>query len=297
MGLIQGRFPSPLRYPGGKGKIANYLKRVVICNGLQGGNYVEPYAGGAAAALQLLFEDFVDHVQINDLDPGVVAFWQSVLFDTDRIVDLIRNARLTMSEWERQHRIHKEQCGSDVEYGFATFYLNRTNRSGIVTGGPIGGPNQTGEWGIDARFNREDLIRRVQKIARFRERITMTGLDAIDVIEDWASMKGGRVLLYADPPYFSRGGDLYLHHYALEDHIRVADALRALRIPWIVSYDNVEAVRKLYIGLPAIEYTLHYSAAARYQGSEVMFTKPGLTLPQVDSPANLPLPGMVTGRK
>ena len=263
---------------------------MIIDNGLQGGEYIEPYAGGAAAAFHLLFEDFVDHIHINDLDPGILAFWDSVLNDTARLVDLVRGSELTMAEWERQRSIQQEGGDPDLALGFATFYMNRTNRSGIITGGPIGGMAQDGKWALDARFNKPDLIHRIEKVARFRNRITLTGQDASEIIESWQGPRNGKFLLYADPPYYAQGSQLYLHHYTDGDHRHVAESIRRLSIPWIVSYDNVPQILSLYEDSGRIEYSLNYSAASRYKGSEVIFVSPMLSVPDVASPANLPLP-------
>lgn len=280
------RFPSPLRYPGGKGKIANYLKLLLLENDLLGTTYVEPYAGGAGAALSLLFEEYVDEIHINDIDPGISAFWRSILNETEPLVDRIASVELSMREWERQREVQRTG-GTDLEIGFSTFFLNRTNRSGIITGGPIGGTEQQGKWSLDARFNRTDLIRRVQKIARFRSRIKVSECDALEVLDHY-DRPGDHALVYADPPYFVRGGDLYRNFYEPEDHARVASRIQSLRCHWIVSYDNVQDVRDLFVGLGSVDYSLSYSAAARYRGSEVLYFSKGLEAPSVDSPAGIP---------
>ncbi|MCR5857448.1 DNA adenine methylase [Mesorhizobium sp. J428] len=197
-----GRY-SPLRYPGGKGKLARFMKEIVRSNGLSDGRYVEPYAGGAAVAWELLLTGVVRRVSINDISLPIFAFWHSVLNSTNDLCRMIHDCPLTMDEWDKQKEIFRRPDEADnLSLGFSFYFLNRTNRSGILNGGVIGGRGQTGKWKIDARFNKPDLISRIEKIASLRDRIELTNLDAVKFIEINAKRFGNRTLLYIDPPLF-----------------------------------------------------------------------------------------------
>src|SRR5207302_1863340 len=112
------------RYPGGKQVLANVLAHVISLNGLQGGTYAEPYAGGAGAALALLFGENVSRIMINDADRCIYAFWNSVLRETDAFLRLLQRATLNVREWERQRKVYKNaKQHSALEVGFATFFL------------------------------------------------------------------------------------------------------------------------------------------------------------------------------
>lgn len=280
-----GRF-SPLRYPGGKGKLARFVKAVVRQNGLSDGRYVEPYAGGAAVAWELLLTGVVRRVSINDISKPVFAFWHSVLNETDELCRLIQDRPLGIDEWDTQKSIFRRSDEVDfLSLGFAFFYLNRTNRSGILNGGVIGGRDQTGKWKLDARFNRSQLVSRIQKIASFRSRIELTQLDAIDFIKDNEEKFGEKTLVYVDPPYLEKGRFLYYDAYRKEDHAAVANAISQLRnLNWIVSYDDVRPIHDLYSQSPWLQYTLNYSARNASRGREVMFFSPNLVVPQVPKP-------------
>src|SRR4029079_1838113 len=169
---------SPLRYPGGKQVLSNVLAYIIRLNRLQEGTYVEPFAGGAGAALSLLYGEHVQRVMINDADPAIAAFWRAALVQSPGFLKLLKTTPLTVREWERQREIYFHPYRySSLRVGFATFYLNRCNRSGIIaSGGPIGGPKQKGEWRIDARFNREELRQRIQRVAQYRDRIELFNL-------------------------------------------------------------------------------------------------------------------------
>jgi len=285
-GSSLGRYLSPLRYPGGKGKLANYIKLILLENDLLGCDYVEPYAGGASVALSLLFEDYAGHVHINDLNPGVYAFWKAALEHTDELCKKIEKTPVTVNEWHRQRAIYN---GANVdnlnilELGFATFFLNRTNRSGIVGGaGLIGGLAQRGCWKLDARYNKEELIRRIRKVGRFRSRISLTRLDALHLIAQWESRASSSVapaLLYLDPPYFVKGEGLYDNFYSYDDHVAVSLGVRRLTHPWVVSYDAAPEISRLYKGKIAVRYSLDYSAGPNSQGSELMFFSSDLVVP------------------
>jgi DNA adenine methylase len=279
---------SPFRYPGGKARLANFVKVLCIRNGLVGGHYAEPYAGGASVALALLFAEVAGTVHINDVDPGVMAFWSAVLYDTNRLCSLIETIPLSVEEWRRQRTIQRS-CSAEVfERGFATFYLNRTNRSGIIgSGGVIGGIGQKGTWKVDARFPRQELIRRIRRIALYKARIKLTQLDALCFLKMVESELPPSSLVYLDPPYYVKGQGLYQNFYGPDDHAHVHAAVEALQVPWIVSYDNTEPIRSLYSTHKSIVYGIKYSAQHRHDGSEAMFFAPKLAVPDIPNPASI----------
>ena len=274
------RYASPLRYPGGKAQVVNFLKVLMLENDLVGGEYIEPYAGGASVALSLLFEDYVSTVHINDLNQGIYDFWHSVLYESEELCGLIEQAPLTVNEWRRQRDIAASDDVSVLQRGFATFYLNRTNRSGIISGGLIGGLDQTGPWKMDARFPRDELTRRVRKIARFRSRIWISRQDTLELLATASSQESSNRLYFLDPPYYARGKRLYDNFYDHDDHQGIRDAIIGMRDPWIVSYDSAPEILRMYRECRSLRYSLSYSANARTLGAEVMFFAPGLVIPE-----------------
>jgi DNA adenine methylase len=297
MGQVERRYPSPLRYPGGKGKLTNYVKLLLGRNNLFDIHYVEPYAGGASIALSLLFEEYARHIHINDLNPSIFAFWFSVLNETDELCRLIQDTEVSIDERERQRQVQADLNASLVKRGFSTFFLNRVNRSGIIRAGVIGGKRQEGEWTLDARYNKSDLIQRIQKIARYRRRITVTNLDAAELIRSRIPSLPKNTLVYLDPPYYGKGKDLYQHFYQHEDHAAIAALVPTIRQPWIVSYDAHVNLVPLYSEYRSIEYGLHYSAQDRYVGAEIIFFAPELVIPDVPTPANIPLQEVIESEK
>lgn len=284
--LIQtGRY-SPLRYPGGKGKIARFVKAIIQANNLSDCRYVEPYAGGAAVAWELLLTGVVRRVAINDISHPVHAFWYSVLNDTENLCRLISDRPITVAERDVQKEIlRRHETDDKLALGFAFFFLNRTNRSGILNGGIIGGRGQAGEWKIDARFNKGGLISRIEKIASLRSRIELTQLDAVEMLSSKAKDWKGKTLLYIDPPYFEKGRFLYHDAYLPEDHKRLASKVRSLKgINWIVSYDDVRPIHSWYEQSAWLQYTLSYSARNKTRGREAMFFSDGLIVPDVPKP-------------
>lgn len=267
------KFYSPLRYPGGKGRLAGFMKSVFKENRLCDGTYVEPYAGGAAVALSLLFEEYAGSIVINDVDPLIHAFWHTVLDDTEWLLKKIADTPVEMEMWEHCRRIHKNYSEFDVrDIGFATFFMNRTNRSGIIKAGVIGGKAQKGNYGLDARYNKDDLSKRIKQIALYRSRITLLNLDAVELIVAPLLAANDRTFIYLDPPYYHKGSLLYSNFYTHDDHADIAHHVRGLDIPWVLTYDSVPPIHALYEGENRLDFTLTYSAnESRKKGSEVLY--------------------------
>jgi DNA adenine methylase len=273
---------TPLRYPGGKAKLAEYVKSLMKANRLIDGEYVEPYAGGSAIALELLFHEYVSCIHINDISRPVHAFWKSVLDDTEEFCKLVLKKPLTVAQWDKQKKILRNPDDHNhVELGFAMFFLNRTNRSGILNAGIIGGRDQTGPWKIDARYNAKELVRRIEAIAQMRDRIKLTRQNALRFLRAGISKWPKETLIYLDPPYYVKGRDLYYDFYEHKDHERIAKFINesVIRQKWIVSYDNVQPIRALYPASRYVTYDIGYSARSASQGSEVMFFCDGLKVP------------------
>jgi DNA adenine methylase len=265
---------TPLRYPGGKTSLSSYFSKVLESNGLVEPTYVEPFAGGAGAALSLLLTERVAQVVINDLDPAIAAFWRAVVQSSDEMIDRVRTVGLNVNEWRRQKELHSSDSSSDLDRGFATLFLNRTNRSGILRSGPIGGYDQSGKWKIGARFNRETLASRLSLIAKYRSRIILREQDGGEVISEFAP---AGAFLYVDPPYFEQGGELYLNSFSSLDHESLSARLHSERSGrWILTYDNVPKAIQLYGDLRHSEFDLRYSAHRSRNARELMVFSDGL---------------------
>lgn len=272
---------SPLRYPGGKGKLAPYLSEVISLNNLEGGHYAEPFAGGAAVALELLFSERVRHIHINDIDPCVYAFWHSVVHDTDEMIARIEEIEVSVDSWLAAREVKRNaDSHSLLDLGFATFFLSRTNRSGILNGGMIGGLKQTGEWKIDCRFNKVELISRIRRIGFFKSRISVYNIDANIFLDQYARNIPEKSLFYIDPPYYVKGAYLYQNHYKHEDHVELARLVSNIdRHRWIVSYDNAEQIAKIYGAFEQEVFTIDYTARSYAKGDEIMVFSPDLLRP------------------
>lgn len=277
------QYVSPLRYPGGKLKVVDYIKRLLEVNDLCGGTYMEPYAGGASVALSLLFDGYAHRIRINDIDRSIFAFWNSVLNETEALCRLIADTPVTMEVWKRQFEVQKRKDVADLlELGFSTFFINRTNRSGILNGGVIGGKDQTGAYKIDARYNKPDLIDRIEHIADYADLIELTSMDAVEFIKRYKRTPAVKTFCYLDPPYYVKGRDLYLNYYNTDDHKAIAAAIQKYKGQWIVSYDAVDFIKELYKDYRQKEYYLSYSACNRANGLELMVYSNGLVLPEME---------------
>lgn len=277
-------FYSPLRYPGGKNKLAGFLAHICISNNING-HYVEPYAGGASVALFLLLEGIVNKITINDKDRSIYAFWYSVLYRTRMLCELIEKTDITIEEWRKQKTIQRNKDNACLlDLGFSTLFLNRTNRSGIINGGPIGGIEQKGDYLIDCRFNKEEIIKRIKQIARMKRNIKVYNKDAIRLISKiQKDAENGNVIFYFDPPYYLKASSLYMNHYKENNHKKVSEKIKNINnVKWIVSYDNVPEIKKLYSDCVKKEYSFKHTAYNSRIGEEILFFSPSLKIPEFD---------------
>ena len=262
---------SPLRYPGGKTKIAPLVNAIMENAKIKNGVYIEPFAGGAGVALTLLLRNNVSHIVINDMDTTIYAFWYSVLNYNEEFIQLIKDTPITIEEWYNQKKIFLNNNVKNIlELGFATFFLNRTNRSGILKAGPIGGYNQTGKYSIDVRFNKEDLITRIMRIGEYRDKISLFNLEIKEFINSVLSEYESNAFVYFDPPYYKKGHELYINFFKPEDHQVLAELIKQIKIDWMVTYDNTEEVKAIYKDREQKIYDLNYSLANKGNNSEII---------------------------
>ncbi|MGC0915371.1 DNA adenine methylase [Pantoea agglomerans] len=285
--MYSNKLYTPLRYPGGKATFAPYIAEIISSNDLVGGHYLEPYAGGAGVALELLFHNYVDHIHINDIDPAIYAFWVCITKHTHAILELLDATPITIEEWYKWRDILQGKTESSfIEKGFATLFLNRTNRSGILKAGVIGGKEQKGNYKLDARFKKDVIAARINKVASFSERISVYCEDSLSLLQKSSDFLPKSSLIYLDPPYYVKGKGLYRNYYEHNDHLEIAKELQSkdFPFPWIVSYDNVPEICSMYQNSKNLNYDLNYTAQKRYVGNEVMFFSPKIINAKIKIP-------------
>lgn len=276
--IVTKKYLSPLRYPGGKASLANLIEDIIILNESIGIDYAEPFAGGAGLALSLLADGYVSHIHLNDFDSAIFAFWSSALEETSEMCRLIKDTPVTIKQWHRQKDVLLNPSKySLLELGFATFFLNRTNRSGIIKGGAIGGLQQSGRYKIDCRFNKNALIQRIEFIASHKNHISLTRFDACEFIKNVINNNPKDCLTFLDPPYYEKGNQLYLNAFNHKDHLELSKVVQTeLKEPWIVTYGDVPEINAMYSSAPGIRYQINYTVSTKRKGSEIMYCSPKL---------------------
>lgn len=257
------------------------MKIIVEKTGHFGGTYIEPFAGGAGIAMDLLLNDIVSEVVINDYDKGIYSFWKAILTETDRFINDINNVHLNISEWEHQHTIYvTQQKKYSYELGFATFYLNRTNRSGIIKGGVIGGREQSGKWTMDVRFHQEHLADRIREIANRKAQIRIYNKDINSFLLNYAPRYSKNALIYFDPPYYEKGRELYMNFLQHKDHVRIKSQIERLEgADWVITYDDCPEILELYHDHICKRMSWNYSAATKRFVDEIIIFQNSKMIP------------------
>ena len=268
--------------------MTDLLAQIRKLNGLKNHAVAEPFAGGAGASLSLLYLEETKKIFINDADPAIYDFWWSLVNKPERFLDYLSNAKVTIEEWHLQRDIYKNPSRvSRVRRGFATFFLNRCNRSGIIVkAGPIGGRNQNGKWKLDARFNKENLKRRCGKVSEYRDRINVSCHDGIEFFD---KVDSDTTMFFIDPPYFEKGPTLYLDCLEEGYHQALADCLKAMEDKaWVLTYDDCPEIRAMYKEWAYVRpYSLPYTANSRRYGKEVLIVPKWIKLPDWQTSAAL----------
>lgn len=272
---------SPLRYPGGKSLMTNFFVDLFRINGLQNVIYVEPYAGGAGAAINLLLNGHVQEIVINDANMGVYSFWNALVNESDRFVQAVEDVPVTLSEWYKQRDVLLKLNKPSFELGFATFFMSRTNRSGVLYGGAIGGSTEdkqrTAKYKIDCRFNKQELLHRLENIAAYGDRIRVYNEDALSFLQHIDD----NAFVYLDPPYYVKGKSLYMNHYTRKDHEELARVLQNdARFNWVLSYDDVPQIRELYAYSELFRFPLKYTVNKKQIGYELLTHSANLFFPK-----------------
>lgn len=289
-----GKFYSPLRYPGGKNRIFKFVSNLFHENKIVGAGYAEPYAGGAGLALRLLFEGYVDHIYINDFDLSIYSFWKAIVEQPDLFCSWIENCDVSMETWHNCKEIQRNGSDDYFDLATSTFFLNRTNVSGIIKGGVIGGAAQKGKHKISARFNKDDLISRIKKISSYRSQISISNLDGIDFLKE-IEANTQDIFIYLDPPYYKKGADLYMNFFQENDHAALSEYVKKLNNKWMISYDYHENIIRLYDDQKCLSYTLSqntsnkmgtellvFSVDIKFEGSIAFLQEPSLLNNLVD---------------
>lgn len=266
---------SPLRYPGGKSKIYEKVKNLIVANGYTDRTYVEPFSGGFGIGINLLTEGVVKKAILNDYDSHIYNFWFSVLYDTENILRLITDTPITIEERERQKLNYRDDNADPLCDGFATLFLNRVNFSGVIKGGPIGGLTQEGTYKLNCRFNKEDIRRKIETIAKLKGKIKLYNKDAGYLIRMHLMKMKSPLFLNIDPPYVMKGNQLYTNFFTEGDHLnleRVVAKHLDEEFPWIITYDDCTLIRDLYKQFHIREYGITHNVGGSVRGTELVIT-------------------------
>jgi len=283
---------SPLRYPGSKRKLFNYLERISGHNNLSPQMLVEPFVGGGSVFLNFLSRHEKSKAIIADKDELVYSFWKILFAEPSYLINFIRKVRVNLKTFDRYRYIssHPKEFNRK-KLAEACLFLNRTSFSGILnnSAGPLGGREQKSIYKIDCRFGRENLIKKIKSISAFKNRVVVLPYnweETLKYVAEKDKYKDARLLYYFDPPFYKKADQLYRYHFDEASHKNLRDKLMKLKQPWILSYDRAQEIRNLYSAFTRINVSMPYSinSPAKRLEKELIITP--LKLPKIKSKGN-----------
>ena len=236
---------SPLRYPGGKSRVAKLLCQYIPPHT----EYREPFVGGGAI---FFYKPKVEKNWINDLHPGLYALWRTLRDHFPEFADLCKaqdttDLRATFDYWINRFDLMKAEGNAQlVERAVQYYFINRTVWTGRVVFDParrsrLYFSNPEG-WG-----KLEKKLRHLRACAEKLRGVRIT-------CKPFEKCLGGatpETFIYADPPYYRDSLDtptsrLYEGHFAIEQHESLRDLLANCPARVMISYDDRPEVRRLY---------------------------------------------------
>ena len=252
---------TPLRYPGGKATLINYVEKFLNSNDISVNYILEPYAGTGSISIGLLRDNMVSHASINDADQMVYAFWKTIIDNNKEFIEMVNSVDVTLDAWFnfKKYLIDNPlSTYNQKDVAMAFLFLNRTSFSGIIKAGPLGGKNQNSKYGISCRFNRKRITDKIQFLSQFSDKISVYNQDGIKFMRDMIN-EYSDAFIYVDPPYYKVGRLLYNVYFTQEQHEELARYLKSIEEqPWLLSYNNEEFILNLYSGKNNREIYLDY---------------------------------------
>ena len=256
---------SPLRYPGSKRKLCNYLGRVLTHNDLRPQILVEPFVGGGSVFLNFLSINEGSEAIIADKDELVYSFWKVLFTEPSHLINFVKKVKVNLENFEKYKYIssHTHEFNRK-KLAETCLFLNRTSFSGILddSAGPIGGREQKSLYKIDCRFGRENLIKKIKRISIFKNRVTVLSYsweDTLKYVSGKDKYRNVSLLFYFDPPFYEKADKLYRHHFDSASHKNLRDKLMKLKQSWILSYDRAKEIQHLYSTFGRINVSMPYS--------------------------------------
>ncbi len=283
--IVETQLMRPMwRYPGGKRKLVRSIwdcVRRLHPNGI----YCEPFAGGAAVALEYARWCPGDRIILNDIDPGIAAIWNAVISHPDEFNAAIM-AFVPSVEAYREIKMFLANGDSGkggVETALAKIAIHQISYSGKgeASSGfsPLGGYSGKSGERIDAYWNRSALCSKVDRLHNL-----LAGRTECHAADFEQFLRRPDCLFYLDPPYYEAGEQLYLHSLQEADHRRLRAALQEMPANWVLSYDDHPVIRELY-SWAQIDEIENACSIARHNGGPVQPRKTELLITSAKSVA------------
>ena len=235
---------SPLRYPGSKQKFARTLSDIISKNKISPDLFIEPFSGGASISLYFLQTNLVKNIALIEKDPLIASLWKTIFFDSEWLVKKIKNLDITIDKWRYFKNYNPRTIRNKA---LKCLFLNRTNFSGILKAGPIGGQKQISQYKIDCRFNKCNIINRIEVLSKYKDKVLFIEEgDYEDILKNKQNILPKNTFIYFDPPYVNKAKALYNFYFNDADHVRLKNYIKNLKCNWLLSYDYEPPISKLY---------------------------------------------------
>lgn len=220
-------------YIGGKRNLAGRV--VARIEEIPHSTYAEPFVGMGGVFFRRRLAPRKE--VINDASRDVATFFRVLQRHFIALVDMMRWTLTSRAEFDRLMATEPATL-TDLERAARFYYLQRT---------AFGGNVKSRSFGVDASSRaRFDITRLIPDLQELHERLAGVVIEQLPYADFIERYDRPSTLFYLDPPYYGCERDYGAGMFNREDFARLAQQLATIEGKFILSLNDVAAVREIF---------------------------------------------------